>query len=64
MKTKKSNPKIISRESTDPHIELNDKKIIRHLKDEVREYKRQIKVLKRAIDHLRKNNEWNCGLLS
>ncbi len=57
MKIKKSNPKIIRRESTDPHTEHDDKRIIGHLKDEIREYKRQIKALKRAIDHLRKNNE-------
>ena len=57
MKIKKTNPKIIRRESTDPQTELDDKRIIGHLRDEVREYKRQIKVLKRAIDHLRKNNE-------
>ena len=57
VKIKKSNPKIIRRESTDPHTEYDDKRIIGHLRDEIREYKRQIKVLKRAIDHLRKNNE-------
>ena len=57
MRIKKSNPKIIRRESTDPQIELDDKRIIGHLKDEVREYKRQIKALKRAIDHLRKINK-------
>ena len=57
MRIKKSNPKIIRRESTDPQIELDDKRIIGHLKDEVRENKRQIKALKRAIDHLRKINE-------
>ena len=57
MKIKKSSPKIINHESTDPHTEHDDKRIIGHLKDEIREYKRQIKALKRAIDHLRKNNE-------
>ena len=57
MNIKKSNPKIIRRESTDPHTEHDDKRIIGHLKDEIREYKRQIKALKRAIDHLRKINE-------
>ena len=57
MKIKKSNPKIIRRESTDPHTEHDDKRTIGHLKDEIREYKRQIKALKRAIDHVRKINE-------
>lgn len=57
MKIKRSNPKIIRRESTDPQTEHDDKRIIGHLKDEIREYKRQIKALKRAIDHLRKLNE-------
>ena len=57
MKIKKTNPKIIRRESIDPQTELDDKRIIGHLRDEVREYKRQIKALKRAIDHLRKINE-------
>ena len=57
MNIKKSNPKIIRRESTDLHTEHDDKRTIGHLKDEIREYKRQIKALKRAIDHLRKNNE-------
>ena len=57
MKIKKSSPKIINHESTDPHTEYDDKRIIGHLKDEIREYKRQIKALKRAIDHLRKINE-------
>ena len=57
MKIKKTNPKIIRRESTDPQTELDDKRIIGHLKDEIREYKRQIKALKKAIDHIRKINE-------
>ena len=57
MKIKKSNPKIINRESTNPHTEYDDKRIIGHLKDEIREYKRQIKALKRAIDRLRKINK-------
>ena len=57
MKIKRSNPKIIRRESTDSQTEHDDKRIIVHLKDEIREYKRQIKALKRAIDHLRKINE-------
>ena len=57
MKIKRSNPKIIRRESTDPQTEHDDKRIIGHLKDEIREYKRQIKALKRAIDHLRKIKE-------
>lgn len=57
MKIKRSNPKIIRRESTDPQTKHDDKRIIGHLKDEIREYKRQIKALKRAIDHLRKINE-------
>ena len=57
MNIKKSNPKIIRREATDLHTEHDYKRIIGHLKDEIREYKMQIKALKRAIDHLRKNNQ-------
>ena len=52
MKNKKSNPNIISHESTNPEQKINDKIIIKHLKDETREYKRQIKILKRVIDNL------------
>ena len=52
MKNKKNKPNIISHESTNPKQKINDRIMIKHLKDEAREYKRQIKILKRTIDNL------------
>ena len=52
MKNKKNKPNIISHESINPKQKTNDKIMIKHLKDELREYKRQIKVLKRTIEGL------------
>ena len=52
MKNKKNKSNIISHESTNPKQKINDEIMIKHLKDELREYKRQIKVLKRTIEGL------------
>ena len=58
MGTKKSNPKIIRHESTDT-IRLNtNEETIKHLKDEIREYRRQIKVLKNTIEKLKIINKY------
>tara|TARA_B100001250_G_C19618572_1_gene708305 strand:+ start:288 stop:464 length:177 start_codon:yes stop_codon:yes gene_type:complete len=52
---KSKQPNIVKHESTNTPRKVNEQKIIRYLKDEIREYKRQIKVLKRAIENL--NND-------
>ena len=53
MVTKKLQPSILRHESTDSSVIDSDKKLIKHLKDEVREYKRQIKVLRKTIEKLK-----------
>ena len=59
MNTKNTNLKIVSHDSTNANSLDSDQKIIRHLKDETREYKRQIKILKRTIESLTSNIKQN-----
>ena len=59
MKNKNTNLKIVSHDSTNANSLDSDQKIIRHLKDETREYKRQIKILKRTIESLTSNIKQN-----
>ena len=56
MGRKNSKPKIISHETTDLTCINPNKKMVKLLKDEIREYKRQIKVLKRTIENLKTIN--------
>ena len=51
--------KILSHDSTSTNSLDSDQKIIRHLKDEVREYKRQIRILKRTIESQASNTKQN-----
>tara|TARA_B110000008_G_scaffold273126_1_gene306890 strand:+ start:221 stop:406 length:186 start_codon:yes stop_codon:yes gene_type:complete len=59
MNNKNTNLKIVSHDSTNANSLDSDQKIIRHLKDETREYKRQIKILKRTIESLTSNIKQN-----
>ena len=59
MNNKNTNLKIVSHDSTNANSLDSDQKIIRHLKDETREYKRQIKILKRTIESLTNNIKQN-----
>ena len=59
MNNKNTNLKIVSHDSTNANSLDSDQKIIRHLKDETREYKRQIKILKRTIESLASNIKQN-----
>jgi len=59
MNNKNTNLKIVSHDSTNANGLDSDQKIIRHLKDETREYKRQIKILKRTIESLASNIKQN-----
>lgn len=54
MPTKKLKPSIVRHESTKSNNIDGDKKLIKLLKDEIREYKRQIKTLRRTIENLNK----------
>jgi predicted RNase H-like nuclease (RuvC/YqgF family) len=56
MGSKNSKPKIISHQTTDVTSINSSKKMVKLLKDEIREYKRQIKVLKRTIENLKNIN--------
>jgi predicted RNase H-like nuclease (RuvC/YqgF family) len=51
-----SKPKIISHETTDVTSINSNEKMVKLLKDEIREYKRQIRVLKRTIENLKTIN--------
>jgi len=59
MNNKNTNLKIVSHDSTSANGLESDQKIIRHLKDQAREYKRQIKILKRTIESLASNIKQN-----
>ena len=59
MNNKNTNLKIVSHDSTNANSLESDQKIIRHLKDQAREYKRQIKILKRTIESLASNIKQN-----
>ena len=59
MNNKNTNLKIVGHDSTNANSLDSDQKIIRHLKDETREYKRQIKILKRTIESLTSNIKQN-----
>ncbi len=57
MVTRKSNPNIIRHESTHTKSIITNEETIKLLKDEIREYKRQIKVLKNTIENLKSNSK-------
>lgn len=59
MNNKSMKLKILSHDSTSTNSLDSDQKIIRHLKDEVREYKRQIRILKRTIESQASNTKQN-----
>ena len=57
MVARKSNPNIIRHESTHTKSIITNEETIKLLKDEIREYKRQIKVLKNTIEKLKSNSK-------
>ena len=56
MGSKNSKPKIISHETTEATSINSNEKMVKLLKVEIKEYKRQIRVLKRTIENLKTIN--------